>query len=83
MKTRTILGAVVLSLGFFFGGTQKAEASWCGPSYYSYYPAYYPPVTYYRPYYRPYYHRPFLSYAPRVYAPRVYHHYYRPYGWRY
>ena len=71
MKTRSLVGAMVLGVAMLLGGSRSSEAAW--------YPYGAPrfAVAYYRPFYRPFY-RPWRPYffapAPRV----IVRPYYRP-----
>jgi hypothetical protein len=81
MRTKTLLGALVLGVGLLLGGASSSQAGWypyCGgPRIVA---GYYPTAGYYS-YYRPYY---FRRYRPVVYRPYAYApyysraHYYRP-----
>lgn len=78
MRTKTLLGALVLGVGLLLGGASSSQAGWypyCGgpriaAGYYPYvgYHAYYRPYLRYRTGYRPYAYAPYYSRA----------HYYRP-----
>jgi hypothetical protein len=73
MKTRTLIGAMVLGVGMLLGGSKTSEAGWCGPRVYAGFAA----PRFYRSFYRPFAFRPYF-YAPR-FAPRVFvRPYFRP-----